>query len=109
MRLVRAPGLRVFTGNQKDLPFKADGRNVFLPLAEKAMAGSPLSFGLLALVLVRVGGPPAPGQGPTGGSVCGPVTDTTGAVLPGVNVTCTSPAQMGIQSAVTNDRGMYRF
>jgi hypothetical protein len=45
----------------------------------------------------------------TTGSVNGTVTDNTGAVLPGVTVTATSPAMMGVQTAVTNESGVYRF
>jgi hypothetical protein len=45
----------------------------------------------------------------TTGSVNGTVIDNTGAVLPGVTVTATSPALMGVQTAVTNEGGNYRF
>jgi hypothetical protein len=45
----------------------------------------------------------------TTGSVNGTVTDNTGAVLPGVTVTATSPVLMGVQSAITNENGIYRF
>jgi hypothetical protein len=47
-------------------------------------------------------------QGTTG-SVNGTVTDNTGAVLPGVTVNATGPAIMGVQTAVTNEQGQYRF
>src|SRR5678815_4998670 len=45
----------------------------------------------------------------TTGSITGTVTDTTNALLPGVRITATSPAQMGAQVAVTNEQGQYRF
>jgi hypothetical protein len=45
----------------------------------------------------------------TTGSINGTVTDNTGAVLPGVTVTTTSPVQMGVQTATTNEQGLYRF
>ncbi len=45
----------------------------------------------------------------TTGSVNGTVADNTGAMLPGVTVTATSPALMGVQTALTNDTGNYRF
>jgi hypothetical protein len=45
----------------------------------------------------------------TTGSINGTVLDNTGAILPGVTVTATSPAMMGVQTAVTNDTGNYRF
>ena len=43
----------------------------------------------------------------TTGSINGSVADNTGAMLPGVTVTATSPALMGVQTAVTNESGNY--
>ena len=43
------------------------------------------------------------------GSINGTVTDNTGAILPGVTITATSPALMGVQTALTNADGQYRF
>ena len=34
---------------------------------------------------------------------------TGGGALPGVTVTATSPAQIGMLTAVTNEEGIYRF
>jgi hypothetical protein len=51
--------------------------------------------------------PPALGQ--TTGGINGNVTDNTGAALPGVTVTATSPSQMGVQATVSNAQGDYRF
>jgi hypothetical protein len=48
------------------------------------------------------------GAGSTG-TIQGEVTDTSGAVLPGVNVTATSAAQIGTRTAVTNAQGIYRL
>lgn len=48
-------------------------------------------------------------QGPTVGSINGTVTDSSGAVMPGVTVTTTSQAQMGVQTSITNEKGQYRF
>src|SRR5260370_7660842 len=48
-------------------------------------------------------------QGPTGGSISGTVSDSSGAVLPGVTVMATSPALLGEQTVITNDQGIYRF
>src|SRR5918997_559415 len=45
----------------------------------------------------------------TTGSINGTVVDNSGAVLPGVTVSATSPALMGVQTAVTNETGNYRF
>ncbi|HSL20646.1 MAG TPA: carboxypeptidase regulatory-like domain-containing protein [Vicinamibacterales bacterium] len=69
-------------------------------------AGTVLVSAIAALLLAVV---PARGQGPTSGSINGTVTDNTGAVLPGVTVTATSPALLGSQTGVTNEQGAYRF
>ncbi|HJU41448.1 MAG TPA: carboxypeptidase regulatory-like domain-containing protein [Vicinamibacterales bacterium] len=43
------------------------------------------------------------------GAINGRVTDTSDAVMPGVTVTITSPAQMGVRTEVTDADGTYRF
>jgi len=43
------------------------------------------------------------------GTIQGRVTDTSGAILPGVTVTASSPSMIGTQSQVTNENGSYRF
>jgi hypothetical protein len=43
------------------------------------------------------------------GAVAGTVTDTSGAAVPGVKVSATSPALQGAQTFVTNEQGGYRF
>ena len=48
-------------------------------------------------------------QGPDSGAINGTVTDSSGAALPGVKVTATSPGLQGEQSSVTNQQGNYRF
>jgi hypothetical protein len=60
-----------------------------------------------ALVLVLLSAVSASAQ--TTGSITGTITDVSNAVLPGVLVTATSPAQMGAQVAVSNEQGQYRF
>ena len=60
-----------------------------------------------AAVLVALCAASASAQ--TTGSINGSVADNTGAMLPGVTVTATSPAMMGVQTAVTNEGGNYRF
>src|SRR5262245_65684703 len=52
----------------------------------------------------------AAGQGTAPASIIGRVTDGTGAVLPGVTVTATSPAlQVSQVTAVTDSEGEYRL
>ena len=63
--------------------------------------------GLLALLLLA-GALPAFAQGTTG-SINGTISDNTGAVLPGVTVTVSGPAIMGVQTGTTNEQGQYRF
>jgi len=43
------------------------------------------------------------------GRLAGQVTDTQGAVLPGVTVTATSPSQIGVRTAITEADGKYLF
>jgi hypothetical protein len=43
------------------------------------------------------------------GTIVGKVADSSSAVLPGVTVTASSPSMMGVQTAVTNAEGSYRF
>jgi hypothetical protein len=43
------------------------------------------------------------------GRINGTVTDNTGAILPGVTVTATSPALIQPQVQVTGEQGDYRF
>jgi hypothetical protein len=49
------------------------------------------------------------GGASTTGAINGKVTDTSGAVLPGVTVTATSTSLMGVQPSVTDGGGNYRF
>lgn len=69
------------------------------------------SFGVVSLLLSMAMAAPAAGQGaaaPAG--ITGAVTDNSGAALPGVTVTATSPAlQVPSVSAVTDERGVYRL
>jgi hypothetical protein len=68
---------------------------------------------VLAAVLSFVAASPVLAQGggaSTTGTIQGRVADASGAVLPGVTVTITSPALIGgPQSQLTNDTGNYRF
>ena len=48
-------------------------------------------------------------QGTTTGALVGNLTDSTGAVLPGVTVTLTGPTLQGSRTAVTDEQGVYRF
>jgi hypothetical protein len=45
----------------------------------------------------------------TTGSINGKVTDGTGAVLPGVTITVSSPSMQGTRTATTGEDGTYRF
>ena len=68
------------------------------------------AFGL-AVWLVLVTASVSFGQATTSGTgaINGRVTDGTGAVMPGVTITLTSPALMGARTAVTDENGQYRF
>src|SRR5215471_10052725 len=66
---------------------------------------------LVGLALLGVSGSAfAQGGGAsTTGSINGRVEDSSAAVLPGVTVSVTSPSLMGVQTAVTDSGGNYRF
>ena len=45
----------------------------------------------------------------TTGDIQGTVTDTSGAALPGVTCTATSPSMQGTRTSVTSNNGSYRI
>ena len=64
----------------------------------------------LALALFMIAGEAAAQSvSSTTGAINGRLTDNTGAVLPGVTMAISSPALMGIRTAVTGNDGNYRF
>src|ERR1700716_758862 len=72
--------------------------------------GFQLVVAVLAVCLLASTHACAQGGGAsTTGSINGKVADSSGGVLPGVTVSATSPSSMGIQSAVTDASGNYRF
>ncbi len=69
-------------------------------------------IGLLAVALAAATTTSAFAQGggaSSTGTIQGRVTDSQGAVLPGVTVIATSPSALGAQTAVTSETGNYRF
>jgi hypothetical protein len=69
-------------------------------------------IGLLAVLAVLSFGTSAFAQGggaSSTGTIQGRVSDSQGAVLPGVTVTATSPSALGAQTTVTSETGNYRF
>ena len=67
-------------------------------------------WALTAAMLLSVAPAFAQGGGASStGSISGEVRDAQGGVLPGVTVNATSPAQIGVLTAVTNEAGIYRF
>ncbi|MEO8679445.1 MAG: carboxypeptidase regulatory-like domain-containing protein [Vicinamibacterales bacterium] len=67
------------------------------------VATAALVLGLAASAAAQGGG------ASTTGTIQGKVSDSSGAVLPGVTVTATSPSMIGVQSQVSNENGSYRF
>jgi len=61
---------------------------------------------VLALMCALIG---LPASGQTFGEITGEVRDTSGAVVPGVNVTITNAATNAVRSAISNDAGIYSF
>jgi hypothetical protein len=67
-------------------------------------------LGAIAVVLLVASTAFAQGGGASvTGTIQGRVTDASGAVLPSVTVTASSPAMIGTQTQVTNENGAYRF
>jgi hypothetical protein len=64
---------------------------------------------LLGLVLGALIASPAVSSAQQPGEIFGKVTDTSGAIMPGVNVTLTSPVLLQSQTATTSETGSYRF
>ena len=67
-------------------------------------------LGVWAVALLTVVCPPAAAQGTSAASITGVVSDSSGAVLPGVTVEASSPGLIEkIRTAVTNEQGLYRI
>ncbi|MGE5812927.1 MAG: carboxypeptidase regulatory-like domain-containing protein, partial [Acidobacteriota bacterium] len=64
---------------------------------------------LLWLVLGALIAVPAVSSAQQPGEIFGKVTDTSGAIMPGVTVTLTSPVLLQPQTAMTSETGSYRF
>ena len=64
-----------------------------------------LALGLFTLVVFAA---PIAAQERTG-SIAGSVRDSSGAILPGATVQATSPSLVGIQTAIADGQGSYRF
>src|SRR5262245_172044 len=72
--------------------------------------GLSLFVAVLALCLVASAQAFVQGGGASStGTINGKVVDSSGAVLPGVTVTASSPSMMGVQTVVTSTEGLYRF
>src|SRR4051812_38953375 len=78
------------------------GMNMKFGLKALAVA---LSLGVLLPTMAAAQG----GGASSTGTIQGRVADSSGAILPGVTVTATSPSMMGTQTQVTNENGTYRF
>ncbi len=71
--------------------------------------GIHTSLMVLAVLLASVSAFAQGGGASTTGSINGKVEDSSAAVLPGVTVTVASSSLMGVQTAVTDTGGNYRF
>ncbi len=71
--------------------------------------GFQLLLAVLTMCLVTSSVFAQGGGASTTGSINGKVSDSSGAVLPGVTVNATSPSAMGVQTTVTDGSGNYRF
>src|SRR5687768_6593406 len=93
-------GIRILPSILFPVPVAEESQMSFIRIVRVAAC-------LLAIVVAAV---PALAQG-TGGGINGTVSDDSGGVLPGVNVTLTAAAGgLGSgQTTVTNDQGAYQF
>src|SRR6187397_1442451 len=80
------------------------------------LGGVDMKFGLKVLAVALAFGFVLPslsaaqgGGASSTGTIQGRVADSSGAVLPGVTVTATSPSALGAQTTVTSETGNYRF
>ena len=64
---------------------------------------------LVGFVAIAAGSALAQEAGSTTGNINGKVSDSSGAVMPGVTVTISSPSMQGVRTTVTGDDGAYRF
>jgi outer membrane receptor protein involved in Fe transport len=64
---------------------------------------------LVAIVLIIAAFPTAGYSQERSGAIEGAVKDASGAVLPGATVEARSPSLVGVQTAVTDAQGIYRF
>src|SRR5260370_22114795 len=68
------------------------------------------SLGFLVLAFITLPPCSAWSQGTSSATIAGVVTDTSGAVLPGVTIEASSPVLIEkVRSAVTDERGEYRI
>ena len=68
-----------------------------------------LTLALVAGLLMPAASFAQGGGASSTGTIQGRAADSSGALLPGVTVTATSPSMMGTQTQVTNENGSYRF
>ena len=68
-----------------------------------------LALALVAGLLCPSGSFAQGGGASSTGTIQGRVADSSGAVLPGVTVTASSPSMIGTATQVTNENGSYRF
>ena len=82
---------------------------VRMPASKSINPGSSIRARLSALALVILLFAALPLRAATGGSVCGTVTDTSGAVLPGAALRLVNSAQQTTYQAISDMRGFYIF
>ena len=67
------------------------------------------SVGLLSAAFVLLLLHPSSASAQTTGRIVGRIVDDSGAVMPGVSVSVSSPSLQGVSSATTDSEGNYRF
>ena len=67
------------------------------------------SLSIAFVLMLGFGASAAAQTGQIYGEITGKVVDSQGGVLPGVTVSLTGPAIMGVQTTTTSERGLYHF
>jgi hypothetical protein len=95
--------------NSKIPNSKFESSSVVRLAEETTMRPVQILSASMALFVVTCGIAAGQSVSETTGAINGRVADSSGAVLPGVTVTISSPSMQGVRTAVTTEDGTYRF
>src|SRR5438094_1634163 len=104
----QCPKSRIVRSNVRAFPWSTDVTKCILSRQEDSMRWKPV-VPVIAFVCAILGtATPLLAQAVQTSSLTGTIKDSTGAVLPGVTVSVSSPQQVGgVQTSVTDSQGVY--